>query len=464
MAYRTVTAVSLTNGQQYSFSYKTGYTSANPCAINYRFILYSTDGTNSLLIGPALTTGGGGAIGTQVPQVVNAAGFAANHVTISGDFTFSLPTGNYYLGFVMQKGAGCGGASRDILNDDIVINTPCTLDTDGDGIFDFQDSDSDNDGCPDALEGGANLTTANLDANNRLTGTVGVNGAPAIAGNGQAVGSSQIAATSACDPVSYVTTVPVDGMPALTNLGANPLQGSDSASAVNQQSWVGRSIAITTLPTNGFILTYNGTAVTAGLRIDDYDPTLLTIEPSDATPTGTTSTTFQYAVFDASDVQSSASDYTLNFSIALPVNFGLVEATITGGELIVNWSSISETNNDHFEVDVSADGKTFTSIGKVDSKAENGNSSSELTYSFSKGVSGVVAGISVLLLMITPVARRYRKLLMAVFLFGITVYIISCNKQNKDVLDTSGDVYVRIAQVDKDGSTKYSKTVKANKE
>ncbi|MDQ8144402.1 hypothetical protein [Chryseobacterium sp. CFS15] len=51
--------------------------------------------------------------------------------------------------------------------------TTCASDTDGDGILNHLDLDSDGDGCSDAMEGGA---TSNLTANYKFTGPVGTNG------------------------------------------------------------------------------------------------------------------------------------------------------------------------------------------------------------------------------------------------------------------------------------------------
>ncbi|MBL4746203.1 MAG: hypothetical protein JKY08_07520 [Flavobacteriaceae bacterium] len=71
------------------------------------------------------------------------------------------------------------------------------LDTDGDSIPDQLDSDSDNDGCPDALEGGDGFTPSDLSLNHSLTGGVATSGAnigvPIVTsnGDGQTVGSSQ---------------------------------------------------------------------------------------------------------------------------------------------------------------------------------------------------------------------------------------------------------------------------------
>ncbi|WP_166386775.1 T9SS type A sorting domain-containing protein [Polaribacter sp. 11A2H] len=65
-------------------------------------------------------------------------------------------------------------------------------DLDLDGIIDQFDTDADGDGCPDALEGGANFTFADVDGNNRLKGDVDKKGIPTIAtSSGQVIGSSQ---------------------------------------------------------------------------------------------------------------------------------------------------------------------------------------------------------------------------------------------------------------------------------
>ncbi len=63
-------------------------------------------------------------------------------------------------------------------------------DTDGDGISDYLDLDSDNDGCPDAVEGGGGFFVTDLEAK-KLKGAVDVNGIPLMANGGQSVGLSQ---------------------------------------------------------------------------------------------------------------------------------------------------------------------------------------------------------------------------------------------------------------------------------
>ncbi|MET2986691.1 hypothetical protein, partial [Aureibaculum conchae] len=58
-------------------------------------------------------------------------------------------------------------------------------DDDFDGIPNWLDTDSDGDGCPDALEGSAAFPAATVDGNGRLISSVDANGVPTVAGGGQ---------------------------------------------------------------------------------------------------------------------------------------------------------------------------------------------------------------------------------------------------------------------------------------
>jgi uncharacterized repeat protein (TIGR01451 family) len=75
-------------------------------------------------------------------------------------------------------------------------------DTDNDSIADYLDTDSDADGCSDAIEGAGSFTVANIQ-NDTLTGGVDANGIPTIAtASGQGVGDSQDAGTQDPDCVT----------------------------------------------------------------------------------------------------------------------------------------------------------------------------------------------------------------------------------------------------------------------
>lgn len=113
-----------------------------------------------------------------------------------------------------------GGSSAEIIHDDFKLNGFIECDTDGDGIPDRLDLDSDNDGCLDAIEGGANFDTADLvtawgklsvgagslalNQNLCANGTcIDANGVPTIAGiTGQSIGDSKNATlNSQCEQI-----------------------------------------------------------------------------------------------------------------------------------------------------------------------------------------------------------------------------------------------------------------------
>ena len=65
----------------------------------------------------------------------------------------------------------------------------CVTDTDGDGILNSFDTDSDGDECLDAIEGGADFKLTDIN-NDELDGGIDANGVPLVANGGQNVGSS----------------------------------------------------------------------------------------------------------------------------------------------------------------------------------------------------------------------------------------------------------------------------------
>lgn len=73
--------------------------------------------------------------------------------------------------------------------DNVVLSTGCG-DTDGDGIVDIYDLDSDGDGCFDALEGSKSLNFSDLNGDGSISGGVDSNGVPLTANGGQGLGSS----------------------------------------------------------------------------------------------------------------------------------------------------------------------------------------------------------------------------------------------------------------------------------
>lgn len=149
---------------------------------------------------------------------------------------------------------------------------------------------------------------------------------------------------------------------------------------------------------------------------------------------------------------------------ALPVTFGNISASIKDGQLLVNWQTLSETNNSHFSIEASADGVSFTPIGRVASLSTEGNSTSTQSYQFKKPINTMaVASLAVLSLLLFSFRKRKYMSIFTCFLIAATM-LVACNKGRSDVaVNEADDVYIRIVQVDKDGHQQISKTVKALK-
>lgn len=150
----------------------------------------------------------------------------------------------------------------------------------------------------------------------------------------------------------------------------------------------------------------------------------------------------------------------------LPVTYNTIEARIQNNQLIVNWSTFSETNNARFDIEVSKDGKSFVNIGSVATKAANGNSDAIIEYSFTKTVDLPVAVMGISLFSLAAIFllinRKNKVLFSLAMIIGAGITFASCSK-NSDQVDVSGEgkLFVRIVQVDKDGKKSTSRIVTA---
>jgi hypothetical protein len=74
-------------------------------------------------------------------------------------------------------------------------------------------------------------------------------------------------------------------------------------------------------------------------------------------------------------------DFTLALT-AVPVTYTSFTGKKEGTNNILSWTTATETNNIGYELERSADGRQFSKLGFVTSKAVNGNSNASLAYSF----------------------------------------------------------------------------------
>ena len=149
----------------------------------------------------------------------------------------------------------------------------------------------------------------------------------------------------------------------------------------------------------------------------------------------------------------------------LPVRFDAFSALLTQGHLQVNWTTLSETENSHFDIEVSADGDHFKSIGILKSQAQNGNSNAALQYQFTLNPNQTAAllGVSLSLSIFAFATGRSRKrkwILSALTVIMLMGYA-SCSKQDATTVTGDQALFVRIKQVDKDGKYTYSKVIRA---
>jgi hypothetical protein len=95
--------------------------------------------------------------------------------------------------------------------------------------------------------------------------------------------------------------------------------------------------------------------------------------------TGSTSATFSYSAVDAAGkISASPSSYTITWAGALPVkliSFTAEQASASTAELV--WATASEIDNAYFEVERSADGEVWASIGK-----ENGAGTTDVQTNY----------------------------------------------------------------------------------
>jgi len=117
--------------------------------------------------------------------------------------------------------------------------------------------------------------------------------------------------------------------------------------------------------------------ITGFTTITNFDPTKLIVK---FTGSGSVSATFNYGSTDAaSQVDPTPATYTIHWATALPVRLTTFTAEkYTESQSILKWTTASEVNNDHFDIERSADGQNWEKIGEVKGA---GNSNSIINYS-----------------------------------------------------------------------------------
>ncbi len=143
-----------------------------------------------------------------------------------------------------------------------------------------------------------------------------------------------------------------------------------------------KGVVISSLPTNGE-LWYDGVKVeisnvTNGTLYED--PSKFSIK---FTGNNYTTTTFQYAYVDAAGIKDpSPANYTLSWTTPVSITLSSFDAYIKGNTVALEWITENEKNNKGYDIERSNDGVKWKSLAFVKTNANNGNSTSDLSYQF----------------------------------------------------------------------------------
>ncbi len=148
----------------------------------------------------------------------------------------------------------------------------------------------------------------------------------------------------------------------------------------------------------------------------------------------------------------------------LPVHFGPFAAELANNTLTVSFTTLQETNNDHFNLQSSQNGVDFTTIATIQSKHADGNASGSTAYHLSLDIAGKISfAVSLFALLgigVLGFNRKTKVLMAALFLMGVAGFIVSCTKNTNELATgETGKAFLRIEQVDKNGHSTYSKVI-----
>lgn len=225
------------------------------------------------------------------------------------------------------------------------------------------------------------------------------------------------------------------------------------------------TFVLTTQPDNGILYYDSGSGpqpLSTDIPIANFNASKLSLTP---TAQGSTSIMFQYTFFDKAGVRGDPVSYAISWDKPLPVVFGKISATITDDHTLhLLFETLSETGNAYYDIEASTDGINFTKIGTISAKG-SGDSSEIQQYEFHKVLGqNLVLGLSVLgLLGCSLLLKRSNNN----YLFALVLTISLCLgslgcKKNTDTLKTADkQLFIRIVQIDKDGTKNYSPVLKA---
>lgn len=320
--------------------------------------------------------------------------------------------------------------SNSSFKDDDLDGDPQYIQVLGDGISNYLDLDSDNDGILDLFESGiSSILLDQIDTNK-----------DGIIDSHLAFGNNGIANILETFPDSGILIYTIadldgDGVPNYLDLTSNGIDFDLYVAGYEQYDDLG----------GGFISysnDYDRDGITAKVDTDLVNRGAPNSVSSPYAPTSMTPSTNSPLVVNCT---------------SLPVKLKSFGARRIGGDVIVKWATTSESNNSHFEIEISKDAKSFYKIRTVESKSDNGNSNTEIAYEevFSEA-EVLVSGFGLLLFGV--MGRRRRRYMSIAFALLFSGAFYACH-DNTIKTSPNETIYVRLVQVDFDGSKSYSSIV-----
>lgn len=277
------------------------------------------DSTNTVVNTVAVAAGGAYDFGVTAPGTYRI----VLHQTAAGSATVALPAGWVSTGENLNTGVGSDGAINGI------------------------------------------LATVSVLATNVVNANFGIQQPP--------VSDPQ---TYTIDPPLSNQFIPLDSTLISTGPGTSSpdqLTGTDPEDGILDGTGNNKSLVISAAPDYGE-LWYNGVMITAGEKIINYNPALLSIKITD---TSNNTVSFQYAYVDEAGIESAPATYTINWSTPLPITLVDFRATKVAGTAWLQWETAQEKQSNYFVVERSADSKNWQSISRI---AAAGNSSTSIRY------------------------------------------------------------------------------------
>lgn len=174
----------------------------------------------------------------------------------------------------------------------------------------------------------------------------------------------------------------------MSNAAVGPLTGTDPEDCPSTACSTGSSFRIQSINSRTRLYyNFGGTtgvqeviAGTSTARIDNFDPAKMVIYTQSGGGTATTPYSFNYSIIDKAGATSPQVAYSITTTTPLPVTLIGFTAYADGRNVVLNWSTASETNNKGFAIERSFDAKSWKEVMFEGSKGANGNSNEKLDY------------------------------------------------------------------------------------